>query len=108
MGYLVLARKLRPKTFGQVVGQSHIVQSLMNVSQREEYGHAYLFTGTRGVGKTSMARIFSKAIRCQGRLEKEEVEPCLKCHACLEIEEDRSMAKRRLFITVLPGNNRAS
>ena len=64
MGYQVLSRKWRPKIFKDVIGQEHITTSLINSLKRNRTGHAYLFTGTRGVGKTSVARIFAKSIRC--------------------------------------------
>ena len=64
MSYQVLSRKWRPKKFEDVIGQEHITTSLVNALKRGRAGHAYLFTGTRGVGKTSVARIFAKSIRC--------------------------------------------
>ena len=66
MSYLVLARKYRPKTFSQMVGQGHVVQALSNALTRQRLHHAYLFTGTRGVGKTTVARILAKSLNCQG------------------------------------------
>lgn len=89
MPYQVLARKWRPKKFEDVVGQPHITRSLKNAILRGEIGHAYLFTGTRGIGKTSVARIFAKAIQCQ-KLDREG-NPCLTCSTCLEIDFDKSL-----------------
>ena len=66
MSYLVLARKYRPKTFEQLVGQSHVVQALTNALTTQRLHHAYLFTGTRGVGKTTVSRILAKSLNCQG------------------------------------------
>jgi len=65
MAYQVLARKWRPKQFEEVVGQGHVTRTLQNAIKQEKLAHAYLFTGTRGVGKTSIARLFAKAIRCE-------------------------------------------
>lgn len=89
MTYQVLARKWRPKIFQEVVGQDHITATLKNAIQKEKIAHAYLFTGTRGVGKTTIARIFAKAIRCSNL--KENTEPCLVCESCLEIDKTSSL-----------------
>jgi len=89
MAYQVLARKWRPRKFEEVVGQAHITRSLQNAINDEKLGHAYLFSGTRGVGKTSVARIFAKAIRCPNR--SVEGNPCLECSSCLEIDQGVSM-----------------
>ena len=64
MAYQVLARKWRPKKFQDVIGQQHITRSLQNAILRDKTGQAYIFTGTRGIGKTSVARLFAKALRC--------------------------------------------
>ena len=87
MSYLVLARKWRPKDFADTVGQDHVLQALINALDSERLHHAYLFTGTRGVGKTTIARILAKALNC----EKNGVssEPCGECSACTEIDEGR-------------------
>lgn len=87
---LVLYRKYRPQTFAEVVGQEHIVQTLTNSIKGDNISHAYLFSGPRGSGKTTIARIFAKAINCQDRKEG-KFEPCDKCPSCLEIMGSRSM-----------------
>lgn len=84
MSYLVLARKWRPRTFSQLVGQEHINKAIINSLNRQRLHHAYLFTGTRGVGKTSIARLLAKALNCENGIS---AEPCLKCNACLSIEQ---------------------
>lgn len=89
MAYQVLARKWRPKQFEEVVGQGHVTRTLQNAIRQEKLAHAYLFTGTRGVGKTSIARLFGKAIRCENR--QENCNPCLKCAACLDVDSGNSM-----------------
>ncbi len=89
MAYQVLARKWRPKQFQDVIGQAHITNSLQNAITRNRLGHAYIMTGTRGIGKTSVARIFAKALRCENRLD--DGNPCLKCPSCLEIDGGSSM-----------------
>ena len=89
MSYLVLARKYRPQIFSDLVGQEHVSQTLRNALKNERTAHAYLFTGPRGVGKTSAARLLAKALRCENRTSDNE--PCNKCEACLEINEGRSI-----------------
>ncbi len=86
MSYLVLARKWRPKNFADTVGQEHVLRALTNALDSERLHHAYLFAGTRGVGKTTIARIFAKALNCETGLTSQ---PCGKCSACLEIDEGR-------------------
>lgn len=86
MSYLVLARKWRPKDFSDTVGQEHVLQALMNALETGRLHHAYLFTGTRGVGKTTIARILAKALNCETGVT---AEPCGECSACREIDEGR-------------------
>ena len=80
--YQVVARRYRPKGFGELIGQEHIVQALSNAILTDRVGHAYLFTGARGVGKTSSARIFAKALNCE---QGPTVEPCNECEICRAI-----------------------
>ncbi|MDQ3260187.1 MAG: DNA polymerase III subunit gamma/tau, partial [Pseudomonadota bacterium] len=86
MSYQVLARKWRPKTFGQLVGQDHVVRALSNALTQQRLHHAYLFTGTRGVGKTTLARILAKALNCETGIT---AMPCGTCGACTEIDQGR-------------------
>ena len=91
MSYLVLARKYRPRTFAQMVGQEHVVQALSNALQQQRLHHAYLFTGTRGVGKTTVARILAKSLNCQGPDGQGGITstPCGVCQACVDIDSGR-------------------
>jgi len=82
MTYQVLARKWRPQLFEDVIGQEHITQTLMNAIKTDRLAHAYLFSGSRGIGKTSVARIFARAINCD---QGEPGIPCNKCRSCTEI-----------------------
>jgi len=84
MSYKVFARKWRPLNFAQVVGQEHVVRALVNGLEHDRLHHAYLFTGTRGVGKTTIARVLAKAFNCP---DKVGAEPCCKCNTCLEIDQ---------------------
>ena len=86
--YVVIARKYRPQTFEEVIGQDAIGTTLKNAIKLNRIGHAYLFTGPRGVGKTSLARIFAKALNCK---DGPTPTPCGKCSACAEIENSRSL-----------------
>ena len=88
MTSLALARSWRPKTFSQLVGQDHVVKALTNALDHGRLHHAWLFTGTRGVGKTTIARIMAKALNCIGAdgSGKMTSEPCGKCPACLAID----------------------
>jgi DNA polymerase III subunit gamma/tau len=86
MSYQVLARKWRPKTFQELVGQEHVVRALSNALEQQRLHHAYLFTGTRGVGKTTLARILAKALNCETGIT---ANPCGVCTACTEIDKGR-------------------
>ena len=86
MSYQVLARKLRPRGFAGLVGQEHVVRALCNGLDSGRVHHAYMFTGTRGVGKTSIARILAKSLNCEGGVSSK---PCGDCSICREIEENR-------------------
>ncbi len=88
MSYLVLARKWRPQTFSDLVGQEHVVQTLHNAITQDRLSHAFLFTGARGVGKTTIARILARSLNCLGR-PGVTAEPCLECAACREIADGR-------------------
>jgi DNA polymerase-3 subunit gamma/tau len=86
MSYQVLARKWRPRDFGSLVGQEHVVRALRHALEQQRLHHAYLFTGTRGVGKTTLARILAKCLNCETGVT---AQPCGKCSACLEIDGGR-------------------
>jgi len=86
MSYQVLARKWRPATFDQMVGQSHVLHALTNALSQQRLHHAYLFTGTRGVGKTSLARLFAKGLNCEQGVT---ATPCGVCGSCVEIAQGR-------------------
>lgn len=89
MAYQVFSRKWRPKKFQDVIGQEHVTKSLQNAILRNRLGHAYLLTGTRGIGKTSVARIFAKALRCTNRVE--DANPCLECESCKDFDTGSSL-----------------
>ena len=91
MSYLVLARKYRPKTFAEMVGQEHVVRALGNALTQQRLHHAYLFTGTRGVGKTTVSRILAKSLNCQGADGQGGITaaPCGVCEACRDIDAGR-------------------
>ncbi|MGS2718833.1 DNA polymerase III subunit gamma/tau [Eionea flava] len=86
MSYQVLARKWRPRTFREMVGQEHVLQALINALDHDRLHHAYLFTGTRGVGKTTIARILAKCLNCEVGVSSV---PCNECSSCVEINEGR-------------------
>ena len=88
MSYQVLARKWRPANFKQMVGQEHVLQALGNALDSNRLHHAYLFSGTRGVGKTTVARIFAKSLNCEQGISSE---PCGECSSCQEIDQGRSV-----------------
>jgi DNA polymerase-3 subunit gamma/tau len=91
MSYLVLARKYRPRNFTEMVGQEHVVQALSNALTQQRLHHAYLFTGTRGVGKTTVSRILAKSLNCQGADGNGGITaaPCGVCQACTDIDAGR-------------------
>ena len=89
MSYLVLARKYRPQRFQEIIGQEHIVTTLKNALKSGKIWHAYIFSGTRGTGKTSTARIFAKAVNCLSPTA--DFEPCNKCKNCIEITQGDSL-----------------
>src|SRR6476619_4434873 len=86
MSYQVLARKWRPRNFRELAGQEHVVQALTNALTQNRLHHAYLLTGTRGVGKTTIARILSKSLNCERCIT---ADPCGVCGACVAIDEGR-------------------
>ncbi len=86
MSYQVLARKWRPRNFAELVGQAHVVQPLVNALDHSRLHHAFLFTGTRGVGKTTIARILAKSLNCETGVTSK---PCGQCSACKEVDEGR-------------------
>lgn len=87
MSYIVLARKWRPRNFDEVIGQEHITSTLKNAIKQGKVAHAYIFSGPRGIGKTSCARILAKSLNCK---TGPTVSPCEKCDSCKEIKESRS------------------
>ncbi len=93
MSYVVLARKYRPRSFEQMVGQDAVVRALTNALERGRLHHAYLFTGTRGIGKTTVSRILAKSLNCTGADGRGGItaHPCGVCQACTEIDADRYM-----------------
>ena len=88
MSYQALARKWRPRSFDTIVGQEHVVRALVNAFERDRLHHAYLFSGTRGVGKTTIARVFAKGLNCE---QGPTARPCGECGACREIDEGRHL-----------------
>ncbi|MEI8264131.1 MAG: DNA polymerase III subunit gamma/tau [Betaproteobacteria bacterium] len=91
MSYVVLARKYRPRNFSQMAGQDHVVRALTNALDQRRLHHAYLFTGTRGIGKTTISRILAKCLNCTGPDGRSDVtsSPCGQCAACTDIDADR-------------------
>ena len=88
MSYQALARKWRPRRFADVVGQDHVVNALTNALKQNRVHHAFLFSGTRGVGKTTLARILAKALNCE---QGQGPEPCGECGTCQSVDEGASL-----------------
>ena len=88
MSHISLYRKYRPDSFDKVIGQSHIVRTLVNQINSGNISHAYLFTGTRGTGKTTVARIFARAINCESPVNGS---PCGRCETCLQLQNPGNM-----------------
>ena len=88
MNHTALYRKYRPKTFEEVIGQDHITKTLQNQIENDQIGHAYLFTGTRGTGKTSIAKIFAKAVNCLSPIHGS---PCGECENCKRLEQENDI-----------------
>ena len=88
MTYQALARKWRPRDFSELVGQAHVVKALSNALDQGRVHHAFLFTGTRGVGKTTVARILAKCLNCERGVSST---PCGECSCCREIDEGRHL-----------------
>jgi DNA polymerase-3 subunit gamma/tau len=94
MGYQVLARKYRPQRFGDVAGQDHVTRTLMNALEQNRIAHGYIFSGHRGIGKTTIARILAMALNCRtaiGSAERPTPEPCGVCDACIEIRQGNAV-----------------
>src|SRR2546422_7816138 len=96
MSYQVLARKWRPRDFGSLVGQEHVVRALRHALEQKGLHHADLFTGTRGVGKTTLARILAKCLNCETGVSPQ---PCGQCNACLEDDASRLVDWIYVFYT---------
>ena len=88
MDYKVLSRKYRPQNFNEIIGQPHVVNTLVNSISSNRLGHGYLFSGVRGVGKTTTARVLAKTLNC---LDVQENQPCNKCKNCINVTESRSL-----------------
>src|SRR5512147_1321893 len=86
MSYQVLARKYRPQKFSDVIGQDHVTRTLKNALEQGRIGHGYIFSGHRGIGKTTIARILAMALNCQSS-DRPVTEPCGVCDSCREIRE---------------------
>src|SRR5215831_13058209 len=92
MAYQVLARKYRPQTFSDVIGQDHVTRTLKNAIGQQRIAHGYIFSGHRGIGKTTVARILAMCLNCRGGKEdRPQPEPCGKCDSCTEIRAGNSV-----------------
>lgn len=87
MAYVALYRTYRPKNFGEVIGQKHIIKTLKNAVAENKTSHAYIFSGLRGIGKTTIARILARAVNCENPIDGE---PCNQCKNCLAILNDET------------------
>jgi DNA polymerase III subunit gamma/tau len=88
MSYQVLARKYRPQRFSEVIGQEHVTRTLKNAIEQQRIAHGYIFSGHRGIGKTTIARILAMALNCRGvdgRADRPNPEPCGVCESCVEV-----------------------
>jgi DNA polymerase III subunit gamma/tau len=90
MSYQVLARKYRPQRFSDVIGQDHVTRTLKNAIEQQRIAHGYIFSGHRGIGKTTIARILAMALNCRST-EKPTPEPCGICDSCVEIRAGSSV-----------------
>src|SRR5205823_4764326 len=90
MSYQVLARKYRPQTFSDVIGQQHVTQTLTHAIEQQRIAHGYIFSGHRGIGKTTIARILAMALNCRSS-DKPVVDPCGVCDSCTEIRAGNSV-----------------
>ena len=99
MAYQVLARKWRPSNFSEMVGQEHVVKALTTALESQRLHHAYLFTGTRGVGKTTVARLIAKSLNCETGVT---AEPCGQCASCIEIAEGKALMYSKLMLPLEP------
>jgi DNA polymerase-3 subunit gamma/tau len=113
MGYQVLARKYRPQRFSDVYGQDHVTRTLTNALTQKRIAHGYIFSGHRGIGKTTIARILAMALNCRTEIGTEQrptVEPCLRCAPCREIsgnsEGSESLSHSFDFIEIDAASNR--
>src|SRR4030095_4198316 len=90
MSYTVLARKYRPQKFSEVIGQDHVTGTLANALEQQRIAHGYIFSGHRGIGKTTIARILAMALNCRSK-DRPPPEPCGKCESCTEVRAGNSV-----------------